>query len=467
LINLATIDVVLICCYVIVLLSIGFYSTKFSKQTEADYFLADRSLTLKLFVMTTVATWYGGILGIGEFTYRYGINSWIMQGLPYYVFTVAFAFFFAKKIRRSNLLTIPQKLEQTFNRKVSITGAILIFLIVSPAPYVLMVGILLSLLVKIPLWLAVVMAMLFASIYLYNAGFRSDVYTDVMQFILMFIGFGIILVFSIQELGTLEYLHSKLPENFLIPFSDIPIEFFLVWFLIGLWTFADPGFHQRSYAAKNEKVAVYGLVISVGLWIVFDFLTTSTGLYAKAFLSEVNNPLFSFPLFADKILPPIFKGLFVVALLSTVISTLNSFTFLSSQTLGKDILQRMIKTSGNNSIHLTKISMVLTSIVSIILAVSIPSVVDLWYSIGSVFMPSLLFPIISSYYPKIALPSKSTFIQMITVLVITLVYFIISKSKLIDGFEFEPMIFGILFGILFQIIGLIKIRGVRSLRQSR
>ncbi len=391
--------------------------------------------------MTTVATWYGGILGIGEFTYRYGINSWIMQGLPYYVFAIAFAFFFAKKIRRSNLLTIPQKLEQTFGRKVSIASAVCIFIIVTPAPYVLMVGVILTLIIEIPLWQGVIIAMLLASVYLYTAGYRSDVYTDVIQFVLMFIGFVILLIFSITKLGSIEYLQTNLPKNFLRPFFGIPFEFFLVWFLIGLWTFVDPGFHQRSYAAKNERVAVYGLLISVGLWFVFDFLTTSTGLYARAHEANLTNPLFSFPLFADRILPPFFKGVFIVALLATVISTLNSFTFLSAQTLGKDILQKTLKRSDNESIQLTQISLGLTSIVSIILAISIPSVVDIWYSIGSIIMPALLFPIISSYYPKIALSSKLTFIHMITLLVITLVYFIVSKSEIIIGFEIEPMIF--------------------------
>ncbi|MBU2445184.1 MAG: sodium:solute symporter family protein [Bacteroidetes bacterium] len=464
-IQLETVDIILIGLYVIVLLLVGIYSSKLSKKSEADYFLADRSLSLKLFVMTTVATWYGGILGIGEFTYRYGVNSWIMQGLPYYVFAIIFAFFFAKKIRRSNLLTIPQKLEETFGRKVSIAAAVCIFIIVTPAPYVLMVGVILTLIIEIPLWLSVIIAMFIASVYLYKAGYRSDVYTDVVQFVLMFLGFVVLLIFSVLKLGTFEYLQSNLEPELLKPFSGIPFEFFLVWFLIGLWTFADPGFHQRSYAAKNEKVAVYGLLISVGLWFVFDFLTTSTGLYARAYVSDLSNPLFSFPLFADKILPSFFKGLFFVALLATVVSTLNSFTFLSAQTLGKDILQKTDWGKNKGSIQLTQLSMLLTSVVSIVLAVLIPSVVDLWYTIGSIIMPGILFPVISSYYSGISLSNKRTLYQMIVVILSTALYFVITKLEILTEFIIEPMIFGILFGILFQTIGLLKIKGVKSQQQ--
>lgn len=466
-IQIETLDAILICLYAAALLFVGFYSYRFSKKSEEDYFLADRSLSLKLFVMTTVATWYGGILGVGEFTYRYGVNSWIMQGLPYYVFAIVFAVFFAKKIRRSNLLTIPQKLEETFGRKVSFASAVFIFIIVTPAPYVLMVGVILTLFIKIPLWLSVISAMLIASIYLYKAGYRSDVFTDVIQFVLMFIGFAVLLIFSVINLGSIDYLQMNLAPELLEPFSGIPFEFFLVWFLIGLWTFADPGFHQRSYAAKNERVAVYGLLISVGLWFVFDFLTTSTGLYARAYVKDLSNPLFSFPLFADKILPSFFKGLFFVALLATVISTLNSFTFLSAQTLGKDILQKTVWGKNKGSVQLTQLSMFVTSIVSIVLAILIPSVVDLWYSIGSIIMPGILFPIVSSYYPRIALNRKFTLYQMITVTICTSIYFMLTKMEITKGFAIEPMIFGILFGILFQILGLLKIRGVKSQRQQR
>ena len=48
--------------------------------------------------MTLVSTWYGGILGVGEFSYRYGISNWVIQGVPYYVFALFFAFLLAKRI---------------------------------------------------------------------------------------------------------------------------------------------------------------------------------------------------------------------------------------------------------------------------------------------------------------------------------------------------------------------------------
>ena len=45
-----------------------------------DYLLMGRKLTLPLFVATLVATWYGGIFGVNEITFNYGIYNCVTQG---------------------------------------------------------------------------------------------------------------------------------------------------------------------------------------------------------------------------------------------------------------------------------------------------------------------------------------------------------------------------------------------------
>ena len=70
---------------------IGLRASRSREAGDAiDFLLAGRSLTLPVFVMTLVSTWYGGILGVGEFSYRYGISNWVIQGVPYYVFAAVF-----------------------------------------------------------------------------------------------------------------------------------------------------------------------------------------------------------------------------------------------------------------------------------------------------------------------------------------------------------------------------------------
>ena len=72
------IDLLVLGVYVIILLGLGFYRKKHLVDKTNEYILAGRKLSLPGFVITLVATWYGGILGIGENTYSYGIQTWLI-----------------------------------------------------------------------------------------------------------------------------------------------------------------------------------------------------------------------------------------------------------------------------------------------------------------------------------------------------------------------------------------------------
>ncbi len=259
-------DILIIIFFFVSILFIGFYTGRKTKEDANDYLLSDRKLGLLLFIAVNVSTWYGGILGVGEFTYRYGIVSWFTQGFPYYIFAFLFAIFFAKKIREASLFTIPDKLTEVYGKNVGLIAAIIVFVLVSPAPYLLMTGNLLSLIFGINIIPALIISLLLSLIYLVKGGFRSNVYVDVFQFFVMFAGFILIVIFAGMKFGTIDFLLSSVPETHLELTGGMSPTFLIVWFLIALWTFADPGFHQRSYAAKTGDIAKWGIIISIFFW---------------------------------------------------------------------------------------------------------------------------------------------------------------------------------------------------------
>ena len=87
--NLSIIDKFLIYGYFILILIIGLLSP--AKKNQDDYIVIGRKLSIVPFSISLVATWYGGILGIGEFTFKYGISNWFVFGFPYYIFAILFA----------------------------------------------------------------------------------------------------------------------------------------------------------------------------------------------------------------------------------------------------------------------------------------------------------------------------------------------------------------------------------------
>ncbi len=454
-ISLDILDIVIILFFFLMVPAIGFYVSRSKQKSEEDYLLSGRNVGMFLFVTTTVSTWYGGILGVGEFSYSYGLVSWFTQGLPYYIFAILFAVFFAKKVRTASLFTIPEKLEQTYDRGVSILAALIIFFLVSPAPYLLMVGSLFSLIFDIHLAYGMIIGLILSSIYLLKGGYTADLWTDVFLFFVMFVGFIIIVFVSGNDYGGYDFLQNSLPESHLDFTGGFSSIYLTVWFLIALWTFSDPGFHQRCYAAKNGNIAKWGIILSVGIWILFDFLTTTTGLFSRAVLGEIENPVLAYPLLAEAVLSKGFKGVFYAALFATIFSTLNSFLFLSATTFGKDFAAKYFS-KKLSIINYTQIGLIAAGLVGVILALLIPSVIELWYTIGSLFIPSLIFLIVGSYYEKFEISRRIAIVEMITAIIVGMLWMILRDNELLASsfYEIEPMIVGLISAFLIHMVGM-------------
>ncbi|MEE9165873.1 MAG: sodium:solute symporter family protein [Candidatus Neomarinimicrobiota bacterium] len=392
-------DLSIVVLYFVILMGVGIFRSKRRPEGEKDYLLVGRKLSLLPFTASLVATWYGGILGVGEFTYLYGLSSWIVFGLPYYVFALMFAFFLASRIRSTGQTTIPDRFYPRYGRIPGILSSVYVMILSSPAPYILSVSLILQLLFGIGLLPALLISTLFSLVYIYHGGFRSVIRTDLFQFVLMFIGFGVVAALSAMKFGGFSFLKESVPRLHLTWTGSHSTFYILVWFFIALWTFVDPGFYQRCAAAESPATAKRGILLSIGFWAIFDFLTLSTGLYARAILPGLQNPMMAIPSLGLEILPPVLMGLFFAGILSTIMSTVDSLGFISAITFGRDIMWRN-RPGGQDSVRWTKIGLVVTGALSLLLAWFLPSVVKLWYAIGSIAVPGLLIPFLTTFRRK-------------------------------------------------------------------
>jgi solute:Na+ symporter, SSS family len=459
-INLATIDIALVIIYFAAVIYIGFRAVRKQKSGLDDYLLASRTLTLPMFVATLVSTWYGGILGVGEYSYRFGISNWIVFGVPYYVFAFVFAIFLAKKVRATNLITIPDKLEQAYDKRTAIAGGILTFFLVTPAAYVLMLGILAQLIFGVDLTLCIVITTFLTVVYLYKGGFRSDVWANAFEFVMMFVGFGLVVIFSLTKFGGLEYIRSHVTSTHLMWHGGHSMEYIAVLFFIALWTLVDPVFHQRCYAAKDGTTAKRGILVSILFWFIFDFMTTTAGLYARASLPTLSQPMYSYPLLAEVTLPTIAKGMFYVGMLATIMSTLSSLTLISAITIGKDIVGRWKNAAQDSVIVLRwiKIGLVLSTLFSIALTIVVPSVVGIWYTIGSCIIPGLLVPVLASYFDRLKIPAAYAFGALVNGCFISTASLISGHINASNGipaywFGIEPMYPGLFMAVFWWGLG--------------
>jgi SSS family solute:Na+ symporter len=395
------IDAILFFGFLATLLAAGFWARRQRRAGLADYVLASRTLTLPLFVITLVPSFYGGVLGIGEFTWQHGLSNWLVMALPYYVFAGIYAAFLAQKIRLTPGLTIPDHLEACYGAGFAVFAALLVFLLSSPADELLMIGTLLSHFTGLGLPASMALGGALAMSLVLFAGLRSDVGANALQFVLMFAGFFLILPFAFKKIGPPTQMLALLPAAHRSLHGGLSPLQITGWWLIAVWTIVDPVFHQRCAAADSPKTARRGILLSIACWAVFDALTTTAGLYARARFPTLEHPLLAFPALADALLPPGIRGIFFAALSASLLAGLQARSLQASIALGKDAFGRRFGLSEARQEFFSRLCLALSLALGFALALWIPSVVGLWYAIGSAAIPGLLWPLVSVYNPRL------------------------------------------------------------------
>jgi SSS family solute:Na+ symporter len=452
---LSLIDYAIIIIYLLGLAYLGLTRRAADRDSAANYILGGRTLTLPAFVASLVSTWYGGILGVGEFTYRYGLSNWLVFGAPYYLAAFLFALFLAKKARQTEALTIPDQLEAAYGRKAAIAGSIIIFLMTLPAAYVLMLAMFFKYLFGWPLWLGALLGTIFSIFYIHLGGFRSVVRTDILQFATMFFGFILLFILLATKYGGLSFIENNVPPTHLTWHGGNSGWYIAVWYVIALATLIEPAFYQRCYAVKNEAAARKGILISIACWAFFDFLTTSCGLYARALLPNLDNPATSFIGLANLILPAGLLGIFMLALLSTIHSTVDSYFFIAASTFGRDIVWRIFRVRDDEIVHYTRTGLILSATIAAVAALYFESIVDIWHDFGSVGTPALLMPLLSAFQGRRKLKSGVAFVSIIAAGGISLVW-LLSRYITADGnywINLEPIFPGLGVSFLFYFFG--------------
>lgn len=399
----SSLDLFVVGLFVIGLAALGF-SARLRENSVLQYLAAGRNLSLPAFVATLVSTWYGGILGIGESVFAFGLGTWILMGLPYYVFGIAYALWLASSVREADQISIPERFEARFGRVPALVGAVLLFLLAAPAAHVLMLGVLVNATTGLPIAPAVLVAVVIGTLFLWKGGLLADVRVAILAFVMMYVGFAVIAIYS---------LANSPPAQAFADLRSTPLWtwdggqgplFVLSFFILGAWTLVDPGFHQRVASAASPAIGRRGVLISVGFWMLFDLLSITAGLYAVVILPDslasANSldRLAAFPRLGMEVLPPGLRALFFCGMLGTIVSALVGYGLISGATLGREIFSRI--RGEANEVHIqrwSKLGIAVSFALAVIVGLSLQSVVTLWYAWAGAVVGAMLIPLLASY----------------------------------------------------------------------
>lgn len=361
-----------------------------------DYLLMGRKLTLPMFTATLVATWYGGIFGVTEIAFSHGVYNFLTQGVFWYATYLIFSFFLVDKVRGFNAVTLPEIVSKIFGPRAEKVAAVFNFLNVLPVAYALSLGLFLNSLLGWGMLPATFLGTAIVCLYNIMGGFRADVFTDIVQFFVMCLAVFIVVVFSFVKFGGLDFLQSQLPPTHFEPLGGHSLATTLVWGLIALATLIDPSFYQRCFAAQNTKTAKYGILLSTIIWIAFDLCTTLGAMYARAVLPEADSAR-AYLVYGVQLLPNGLKGFFLAGIVCTILSTMDSFLFIASNTLTYDLMPARFR----KKMAVNHLATLLVGALAATLSLYFEgSVKDVWKTLGSYSAGCMMLPMLVGYFKK-------------------------------------------------------------------
>ena len=413
-------------------------STKLKENTMVQFLLAGRSLTLPVYVAAIVSSWYGGVLGIGEAITSFGVGTFTVLSIPYYFSALLYAFVFAKRIRHSKQISIPERLSLRFGPKTGFFGSLLIFLIAIPAAHLLMMATLIQFLTGWDIALCLFFSATLCSFFLYKGGMFADARLSIMACVMTFIGFIGILATCLWTHPLTQTL-SNIEKPLLSLDGGIGWTGIISFALLAVWTLVDPTFHQKAASASTEKISKQGLIISVTIWVIFDLMVLGIGIYGIALIPQpLANPIALLPMMGDLYLPSGIKAIYLCGLIGTTLTAVVGYTLVSGSTFGKEIIcQIWKKPEESTKIFWSRIGIIVSSLIGITLALTMKSVVALWFAWAGCIVGSILLPVCLSYLKKQFnyLTSATVLTSLVTSFVVSFAWMLYAKTTHNDNFE--------------------------------
>ena len=395
----------IIAVYFLAIIGIGVWSKR-RAGGQNGFFVAHRQGTLLLITGSLVATAIGGsaTVGMAGLGFKQGLTGawWLLVGS---IGLVILGIFFAKKVRRAALYTLPELVEKQYDRRMSLAASILIVIawVGVVAGQIVAAGTVLSILGigSVAFWMTVFTIVVVA--YAILGGQFSIIRTDVFQAVILFLGIFIALALVFSQMGGLDGLKASLPPGY-FSFPTSP-EFdwkmllsFLI--LVGATYVVGPDMYSRLFCAKGEKTAQQSAILSAFLFIPLAFAIIFIGMSAKVLYPEISAEG-AFPQVITSVLSPGFSGLILAALVAALMSSADTCLLTQGVILTEDIIKRAHPAlDERKTILLTRLSLVGLGLVALGLALALRGVISSLLFAYTIFTCGLVVPVVAGFYKE-------------------------------------------------------------------
>lgn len=398
-------DILIVILYFVGMLSVGAYVYAKGKASRADsFFVADRGGTVLAIGGSLCATIIGAssLIGMAGLGFERGLTGawWLLVGC---VGLFILAAFFAGKVRKFGLYTLPELVEQQYDKRAGMVASILIVIawIGVVAAQIVAASVVLSILVPYSLSVLMIISASVFIIYTVLGGQHSIIRTDFVQSSILIAGILVCFFCLLVHLGGISEIAMSLPaEHFSFPvssnFSWLDLASFLI--LVGSTYVVGPDIYSRLFCAKNEKTAKSSALLVGLVMIPLAFLIVIIGMGARVLFPDIASEQ-AFSTVVQGVLPIGISGLVIAALLAAIMSSADTCLLTTSTILTEDIYRRISPNlSERKGLLISRIGIVLIGIVALIFALNLGGVIKSLFLAYTIFTSGVVIPVIAGFY---------------------------------------------------------------------
>ncbi len=382
-------------------------------KTYEDYNIASRNVSMFPLILTFVGTGVGGatLLGYTENGRVLGMGQmWIHITMLFAV--IVLASLFLKRIRligeEYNMVTIGDFTALKYGETARIPTAISFLFAYCSMTGMQFVAIasILNLTIGLNMTLGIIIGWLFLSFKTYIGGLKVVVWQDVIQGLLLTVGIFILLIGVLQQSGSYSQMiinADSMGEKAMLSVMNITPKEILIYLLtLACYQFIRQDVWQRIWAAKSLNTAKNAYWISMVIAILLGAITILIGIYSKYGLHlEVEETSLTFYYVVQSVFPFSLVIFMIVILLAAVISSADSFFIAGSSSVANDIIKPNVKTKDDKKmLKYSRFSVVIVSVISLIMALTIPGLVNLMVTGTAMSVSGLLVPVTAGLFMK-------------------------------------------------------------------
>ncbi len=367
----------LLLAFVLVQLGVGLWASR-RIGTEDDYLVAGRRLGPWLAASSIFATWFGAesCIGAAGNAYTHGLAWDTTEPFAYGLCLVGMGLFFAARMHRAQVTTLADFVAQRFGSGPERLAAILLLpsSLLWAAAQVRAFGHVVAsnadgmISESAATWLAAAVAI----VYTVSGGLLADVYTDVVQGILLLLGLAILGYVVWQQVPAPETASNM--ASAAVGVASEPLDLLSVveaWAIPICGSIVAQEALSRCLAARTPSIARRAALAGGAVYLVVGLVPLSIGVVGPRIAPGLADPETLLPHLSGTLLPTVLNLVFAGALISAILSTVDSCLLVAASIVVRNLAPRSpVGTSERKRIAFARLAAATAGCVALGLALS-------------------------------------------------------------------------------------------------